>query len=208
VTGKPVSTASRVAPGARFAAPGPRGAGVCWAALTLAGCGNRRGTARRWRRSPCRSAARRFVSGILAQRYNLSWARKMNPPLNWSGAPGGPPRASRLLSMTPRHRSRPTIYWLVFRHQSPGRPTSQGGRSTHPARARAGPTAQVSPAYDRPPAPHGSPPRVTGLPFYALNTTLKLPTGAAAAVRMDRGSRAATIGGGGRIVVTGKPVII
>jgi len=164
-------------------------------ALTLAGCGTAGyGAPVAPRPMPVSSAA--FVSGILAQRYTCH-GEKLNPPLNWSGAPEGTKSLALIVDDSSAPIT-PTIYWLVF-DINPGATDIQEGAL--PTGARQALNSAGTAAYDAP-CPRG---RAHSYRFtvYALNTTLKLPNGAPLQA-VWTAIAAATIGRG-RIVVTGNP---
>ena len=164
-------------------------------ALTLAGCGTAGyGAPVAPRPMPVSSAA--FVSGILAQRYTCH-GEKLNPPLNWSGAPEGTKSLALIVDDSSAPIT-PTIYWLVF-DINPGATDIQEGAL--PTGARQALNSAGTAAYDAP-SPRG---RAHSYRFtvYALNTTLKLPNGAPLQA-VWTAIAAATIGRG-RIVVTGNP---
>jgi Raf kinase inhibitor-like YbhB/YbcL family protein len=164
-------------------------------ALTLAGCGTA-GYGAPVAPIPMSVSSGAFVSGILAQRYTCHGA-KMSPPLNWSGAPQGTKSIALIVDDSSAPIT-PTIYWLVF-DINPGATDIQEG--TLPTGARQALNSAGTATYDAP-CPHG---RAHSYRFtvYALNTTLKLPSGARLQA-VWTAIAAATIGRG-RIVVTGKP---
>jgi Raf kinase inhibitor-like YbhB/YbcL family protein len=165
------------------------------AALTLAGCGTAGyGAPVAPATMSVKSAA--FVSGMLAQRYTCHGA-KTNPPLNWSGAPAGTKSLALIVDDSSAPIT-PTIYWLVF-DINPGATDIQEGAL--PTGARQAANSAGKPTYDAP-CPHGRP-HAYRFTVYALNTTLKLPTGAPLQ-SVWTAIAAATIGRG-RIVVTGNP---
>jgi len=164
-------------------------------ALTLAGCGTAGyGAPVAPRPMPVSSAA--FVSGILAQRYTCH-GEKLNPPLNWSGAPEGTKSLALIVDDSSAPIT-PTIYWLVF-DINPGATDIQEGAL--PTGARQALNSAGTAAYDAT-CPRGRP-HSYRFTVYALNTTLKLPNGAPLQA-VWTAIAAATIGRG-RIVVTGNP---
>ena len=165
------------------------------AGLTLAGCGTA-GYGAPVAPITMSVSSEAFVSGILAQRYTCHGA-KMNPPLNWSGAPAGTKSLALIVDDSSAPIT-PTIYWLVF-DINPGATDIQEGAL--PTGARQAANSAGKPTYD-PPCPHGRP-HSYRFTVYALNTTLKLPTGAPLQ-SVWTAIAAATIGRG-RIVVTGNP---
>jgi Raf kinase inhibitor-like YbhB/YbcL family protein len=164
-------------------------------ALTLAGCGTA-GYGAPVAPIPMSVSSEAFVSGILAQRYTCH-GEKLNPPLNWSGAPEGTKSLALIVDDSSAPIT-PTIYWLVF-DINPGATDIQEGAL--PTGARQALNSADTAAYDAP-CPHG---RAHSYRFtvYALNTTLKLPNGAPLQA-VWTAIAAATIGRG-RIVVTGNP---
>ena len=181
---------TRRPPGARAAAA------TVLAVLALAGCGTA-GYGAPVAPVPMSVRSEAFVSGMLAQRYTCHGA-KMNPPLNWSGAPA----ATKSLALIVDDSSAPitpTIYWLVF-DINPGATDIQEG-ALLPTGARLALNSAGTATYD-PPCPRG---RRHSYRFtiYALNTALKLPNGAPLQT-VWTAIAAATIGRG-RIVVTGNP---
>ena len=165
------------------------------AALTLAGCGTA-GYGAPVAPSTMSVKSEAFVSGMLAQRYTCHGA-KMNPPLNWSGAPAGTKSLALIVDDSSAPIT-PTIYWLVF-DINPGATDIQEGAL--PTGARQALNSAGKAAYDAP-CPHGSP-HSYRFTVYALNTELKLPSGAPLQ-SVWTAIAAATIGRG-RIVVTGNP---
>jgi Raf kinase inhibitor-like YbhB/YbcL family protein len=175
---------------ARAAAP------AVLAVLTLAGCAGYGAPVAPSRMSVGGEA---FVSGMLPQRYtcHAAHAAKMNPPLNWSGAPAGTKSLALIVDDSSAPIT-PTIYWLVF-DINPGSTDIQEG--SVPTGARQALNSAGTAAYD-PPCPQGRP-HSYRFTVYALNTALKLPNGAPLK-SVWTAIAAATIGRG-RIVVTGNP---
>jgi len=165
------------------------------AVLTLAGCGTA-GYGAPVAPSLMSIRSEAFVAGILAQRYTCHGA-KMNPPLNWSGAPPGTKSLALIVDDSSAPIT-PTIYWLVF-DINPGATDIQEG--SLPTGARQALNSAGTAAYD-PPCPRGHP-HSYRFTVYALNTALKLPSGAPLQSAWTA-IAAATIGRG-RIVVTGNP---
>ena len=163
--------------------------------LTLAGCGTA-GYGASVAPSRMSVSSEAFVSGILPQRYTCH-GEKLNPPLNWSGAPAGTKSLALIVDDSSAPIT-PTIYWLVF-DINPGATDIQEGAL--PTGARQALNSAGTATYDAP-CPHG---RAHSYRFtvYALNTTLKLPDGAPLQA-VWTAIAAATIGRG-RIVVTGNP---
>jgi len=165
------------------------------AVLPLAGCGTAgQGAPVAPSRMTVNSEA--FISGILPRPYTCHGA-KINPPLNWSGAPA----ATKSLALIVDDSSAPItpfIYWLVF-DINPGTTDIQEG--SLPTGALQALNSAATAAYDAPcPTGHRHSYRFT---VYALSTTLKLPNGAPLQ-SVWTAIAAATIGRG-RIVVTGNP---
>ena len=165
------------------------------AVLTLAGCGTA-GYGAPVAPSRMSVSSEAFISGMLAQRYTCHGA-KMNPPLNWSGAPPGTKSLALIVDDSSAPIT-PTIYWLVF-DINPGSTDIQEG--SLPTGARQALNSAGTAAYD-PPCPQGRP-HSYRFTVYALNTTLKLANGALLEP-VWTAIAAATIGRG-RIVVTGNP---
>jgi len=165
------------------------------AALTLAGCGTA-GYGASVAPSRMSVSSEAFVSGILPQRYTCH-GQKMNPPLNWSGAPAGTKSLALIVDDSSAPIT-PTIYWLVF-DINPGTTDIQEGAL--PTGARQALNSAGAATYDAP-CPRGRP-HSYRFTVYALNSTLKLPNGAQLQAVWPA-IAAATIGRG-RIVVTGNP---
>jgi Raf kinase inhibitor-like YbhB/YbcL family protein len=165
------------------------------AVLTLAGCGTAgQGAPVAPSRMTVNSEA--FISGMLAQRYTCHGA-KINPPLNWSGAPPGTKSIALIVDDSSAPIT-PSIYWLVF-DINPGATDIQ--ERSLPTGARQAQNSAGTAAYDAPcPTGHRHSYRFT---VYALRTTLKLPNGAPL-LSAWTAIAAATIGRG-RITVTGNP---
>jgi len=167
------------------------------AALTLAGCGTA-GYGAPVAPASMSISSEAFVSGMLAQRYTChGHGAKMNPPLNWSGAPPGTKSLALIVDDSSAPIT-PTIYWLVF-DINPGATDIQEGAL--PTGARQALNSAGTATYDAP-CPRGRP-HSYRFTIYALNTALKLPTGAPLQT-VWTAIAAATIGRG-RIVVTGNP---
>jgi Raf kinase inhibitor-like YbhB/YbcL family protein len=155
--------------------------------LTLAGCGTA-GYRAPVAPSPMSVNSEAFISGMLAARYTCHGA-KINPPLNWSGAPPGTKSLALIVDDSSAPIT-PFIYWLVF-DINPGATDIQEG--SLPTGARQALNSAKSATYDAPcPSGHRHSYRFT---VYALRTTLNLASGAIAAATIGRG----------RIVVTGNP---
>jgi Raf kinase inhibitor-like YbhB/YbcL family protein len=174
----------------------PRAAGAAvLAVLTLAGCGTA-GQGAPVAPSPMSVNSEAFISGMLAQRYTCHGA-KINPPLNWSGAPPGTKSLALIVDDSSAPIT-PFIYWLVF-DINPGATDIQEG--SLPTGARQALNSARSATYDAPcPVGHRHSYRFT---IYALRTTLKSANGAPL-LSVWSAIAAATIGRG-RIVVTGNP---
>jgi Raf kinase inhibitor-like YbhB/YbcL family protein len=164
------------------------------AALVLAGCGTA-GYGAPVAPIPMSVKSEAFISGTLAQRYTCH-GEKINPPLNWSGAPA----ATKSLAIIADDSSAPItpfIYWLVF-DINPGSTDIQEG--SLPTGARQGTNSAGTSSYDAPcPGPGRHSYRFT---VYALNKTLDLPNGAPLQ-SVWRAIAAATIGRGRIVVSTG-----
>jgi Raf kinase inhibitor-like YbhB/YbcL family protein len=166
------------------------------AVLTLAGCGTA-GYGAPVAPSPMSVSSQAFVSGLLAPRYTCHGVAKLNPPLNWSGAPPGTKSLALIVDDSSAPIT-PTIYWLVF-DINPGATDIQEGAL--PTGARQALNSAGTPRYD-PPCPRGRP-HSYRFTVYALDTTLKLANGAPLQSAWTA-IAAATIGRG-RITVTGSP---
>ena len=165
------------------------------AVLTLAGCGTA-GQGAPVAPSPMPVNSEAFISGILAARYTCHGA-KINPPLNWSGAPPGTKSLALIVDDSSAPIT-PFIYWLVF-DINPGATDIQEG--SLPTGARQALNSAKTATYDPPcPSGHRHSYRFT---VYALRTTLNLANGAPLQAAWTA-IAAATIGRG-RIVVTGNP---
>ena len=173
-----------------------RAAGAAAAAvLTLAGCGTA-GYGAPVAPSPMSVSSEAFIRGVLAQRYTCHGA-KINPPLNWSGAPPGTKSLALIVDDSSAPIT-PFIYWLVF-DIGPGTMDIQEG--SLPTGARQALNSAGTAAYDAPcpvARPHSY--RFT---VYALRTVLN-PANGAPLQSVWTAIAAATIGRG-RIVVTGNP---
>ena len=164
------------------------------AVLTLAGCGTA-GYGAPVAPSPMSVGSEAFVSGMLAQRYTCHGA-KINPPLNWSGAPPGTKSLALIVDDSSAPIT-PFIYWLVF-HINPGTTDIQEG--SLPTGARQAMNSAGTASYDAPCPSHRHMYRFT---VYALRSVLNLPNGAPLQEAVAA-IAAATIGRG-RVVVTGNP---
>jgi Raf kinase inhibitor-like YbhB/YbcL family protein len=134
-----------------------------------------------------------FIAGTLAQHYTCHGG-KINPPLNWSGAPA----RTKSLALIVDDSSAPItpfIYWLVF-DINPGSTDIQEG--SRPTGARQATNSAGTSTYDAP-CP-GSGRHSYRFTVYALSKTLDLPNGAPLQ-SVWRAIAAATIGRG-RIVVS------
>lgn len=137
-----------------------------------------------------------FISGTLAQRYTCHGA-KINPPLNWSGAPQGTKSLALIVDDSSAPIT-PFIYWLVF-DINPGATDIQEG--SRPTGARQAMNSAGTPTYDAPCPRSGR--HSYRFTVYALSKTLALPNGAPLQ-SVWRAIAAATIGRG-RIVVSTSP---
>jgi len=170
-------------------------AALALAVLTLAGCGTA-GYGAPVAQSPMSVNSGAFISGMLAARYTCHGA-KINPPLNWSGAPPGTKSLALIVDDSSAPIT-PFIYWLVF-GINPGATDIQEG--SLPTGARQALNSAGTATYDAPcPTGHRHEYRFT---VYALRTTLTLANGAPLE-SVWTAIAAATIGRG-RIVVTGNP---
>ena len=146
--------------------------------------------------SPMSVSSEAFISGTLAQRYTC-YGAKINPPLNWSGAPPGTKSIALIVDDSSAPIT-PFIYWLVF-NISPGATDIQEG--SLPTGARQAQNSLSAASYDAPcPNGHRHSYRFTD---YALRTTLPLSNGAP--LRAVWTAIAAATIGRGRIVVTANP---
>ena len=165
------------------------------AVLTLTGCG----TAGYGAPAPPSSmsiSSEAFISGTLPASYTCHGA-KLNPPLNWSGAPPGTKSLALIVDDSSAPIT-PFIYWLVF-DINPGATDIQEG--SVPTGARQALNSAGTATYDAPcPSGHRHSYRFT---VYALRTTLTMANGAPLQSVLTA-IAAATIGRG-RIVVTGNP---
>ena len=130
------------------------------------------------------------------QRYTCHGA-KINPPLNWSGAPPGTKSLALIVDDSSAPIT-PFIYWLVF-DINPGATDIQ--ERSLPTGARQALNSADTATYDAP-CPNGYR-HSYRFTIYALRTTLNLPNGAPLE-SVWTAIAAATIGRG-RITVTGNP---
>ena len=165
------------------------------AVLTLAGCGTA-GSGAAVPPSPMSVSSEAFISGMLGQRFTCHGA-KINPPLNWSGAPPG----TKSLALVVDDSSAPItpfIYWLVFDIGAGATDIQEGSL---PTGARQALNSAGTAGYDAPcPNGHRHSYRFT---VYALRTVLTLANGAP--LHSVWSAIAAATIGRGRIVVTGNP---
>jgi Raf kinase inhibitor-like YbhB/YbcL family protein len=188
------SGGNRIRPGRRLL-HARAAAAAALAALPLAGCGTA-GYGAPVAPSPMSVSGEAFVSGMLAPRYTCQGA-KINPPLNWSGAPPGTKSLALIVDDSSAPIT-PFIYWLVF-DINPGATDIQEG--SLPTGARQALNSADHARYDAPcPAGHRHSYRFT---VYALSTTLNLPNGAP--LQAVWTAIAAVTIGRGRIVVAGNP---
>ena len=165
------------------------------AALALAGCG----TAGNGAPVPPRTlsiGSEAFAQNLLPARYTCYGAR-VNPPLDWSGAPSGT-KSFALVVDDSSAPITPYIYWLVF-DIGPGTTDIQEG--TLPTGARQALNSAHTANYDAP-CPDGHP-HWYRFTVYALNTVLNLPNGAPLLTVWSAIAAAAI--GRGRIAVSGNP---
>ena len=175
--------------------PAPRSAAAAvLAALTLAGCGTAGYGAPVAPRTMSVSSVA-FSGGALPQRYTCHGAR-INPPLDWSGAPTGT-KSFALVVDDSSAPITPYIYWLVF-DIGPG--TTDIQEDALPTGARQALNSAGRAAYDAPCPTHSHAYRFT---VYALNSWLGQENGASLQA-VWTAIASATIGRG-RIVVTGQP---
>jgi len=176
--------------------PRARSAGaLALAVLTVAGCGTA-GYGAPVPPIPMSVNSEAFISGMLPALYTCHGA-KINPPLNWSGAPPGTKSLALIVDDSSAPIT-PFIYWIVF-DINPGATDIQQGllpTGAHQALNSAG-TA----TYDAP-CPTGDR-HLYRFTVYALRTTLNLTDGAPLQA-VWTAIAAATIGRG-RITVTGNP---
>jgi Raf kinase inhibitor-like YbhB/YbcL family protein len=167
------------------------------AALAVAGCGQAgQGAPVAPQVMSVGSEAFDMPQNILPQRYTC-YGAKVNPPLDWSGAPGNTKSLALIVDDSSAPIT-PFIYWLVFDIQ-PGTTDIQEGLL--PTGARQALNSAGTMAYDAPcPDGHSHMYRFT---VYALDRTLSLPEGAPL-LKVWNAISDATIGRG-RIVVTGYP---
>ncbi len=165
------------------------------AVLPLVGCGTA-GQGAPVAPIPMSVSSDAFISGMLPQHYTCHGA-KINPPLNWSGAPSGTKSLALIVDDSSAPIT-PFIYWLVFDINPASTDIQEGSL---PTGAREALNSAGNASYDAPcPVGHRHSYRFT---VYALRTTLKLPSGAPLQAVVTA-IAAATIGRG-RIVVTGNP---
>ena len=165
------------------------------AVLTLAGCGTA-GYGASVPPSLMSVSSQAFISGTLAARYTCHGA-KINPPLNWSGAPSGTKSLALIVDDSSAPIT-PFIYWIVF-DINPGATDIQEG--SVPTGAHQALNSAGTATYDAPcPSGHPHSYRFT---VYALRTTLNSPNGAP--LESVWTAIAAAAIGRGRIAVTGNP---
>jgi len=165
------------------------------ALLTVAGCGTA-GYGAPVAPSPMPVSSEAFISGKLPALYTCHGA-KINPPLNWSGAPPGTKSLALIVDDSSAPIT-PFIYWLVFNINAGATDIQQGSL---PTGARQALNSADTATYDAPcPSGHRHSYRFT---VYALRTTLNMTNGAPLQ-SVWTAIAAATIGRG-RIVVTGNP---
>jgi len=169
---------------------------VTVAVLTVTGCGTA-GSGAAVAPAPMSISSEAFIQGGLVARYTCH-GDKLNPPLNWSGAPPGTKSLALIVDDSSAPIT-PFIYWLVF-DLGPGTTDIQEGSKLPPG-ARQAQNSQGTATYD-PPCPKGHP-HAYRFTVYALRAVLKQANGASLASVLSS-IEAATIGRG-RIVVTGNP---
>ena len=135
----------------------PAAGAAAAAALALAGCGTP-GYGAPVAPAPMTVKSEAFISGILAPRYTCHGS-KINPPLNWSGAPLGT-KSFALIVDDSSAPITPFIYWLVF-DINPGATDIQ--ENALPTGARQAVNSADTSTYDAP-CPRSGRTR-TGLPF-------------------------------------------
>jgi Raf kinase inhibitor-like YbhB/YbcL family protein len=146
---------------------------------------------------PMSVSSEAFSQNILPQRYTCHSGARINPPLDWFGAPAGTKSLALIVDDSSAPIT-PYIYWLVFDIQ-PGTTDIQEG--SLPTGARQALNSAGTMSYDPPcPSGHSHSYRFT---VYALDRTLTLPNGAPL-LKVWTQIADATIGRG-RIVVTGYP---
>jgi Raf kinase inhibitor-like YbhB/YbcL family protein len=170
----------------------PAAGAAAAAALVLAGCGTA-GYGAPVAPTQMTVKSEAFISGMLSQHYTCHGA-KINPPLNWSGAPPGTKSLALIVDDSSAPIT-PFIYWLVF-DINPGSTDIQ--EHSLPTGARQAMNSAGTSAYDAP-CP-GSGEHSYRFTVYALNKTLSLSNGAPLESAW-RAIAAATIGRG-RIVVS------
>ena len=164
------------------------------AVLTLTGC--TAGYGAPVAPSPMSVNSEAFISGMLPQRYTC-YGAKINPPLNWSGAPPGTKSLAIIVDDSSAPIT-PFINWLVF-DIPPGATDIQEG--SRPTGARQALNSAGTATYDAPcPTGHRHSYRFT---VYALSKWLTLSKGAPLQSAVTA-IATATIGRG-RIAVTGNP---
>ena len=169
--------------------------GLALALLAVTGCGTA-GYGAPVAPSPMSINSEAFIAGTLPARYTCHGA-KINPPLNWSGAPPGT-RSLALIVDDSSAPITPFIYWLVF-DINPGATDIQ--ERSLPTGARQALNSADTATYDAP-CPHGYR-HSYRFTIYALRTSLNLPHGAPLE-SVWTAIAAATIGRG-RITVTESP---
>ncbi len=169
--------------------------GLALALLAVTGCGTA-GYGAPVAPSPMSINSEAFIAGTLPARYTCHGA-KINPPLNWSGAPPGTKSLALIVDDSSAPIT-PFIYWLVF-DINPGATDIQ--ERSLPTGARQALNSADTATYDAP-CPNGYR-HSYRFTIYALRTTLNLPNGAPLE-SVWTAIAAATIGRG-RITVTGNP---
>jgi Raf kinase inhibitor-like YbhB/YbcL family protein len=161
-------------------------------ALLVAGCGQGAPVAPR----TLNVTSEAFSQNILPQRYTCH-GNRINPPLNWSGAPAGT-KSFALVVDDASAPITPYIYWLVF-DIGPG--TTDIQEAGLPTGARQAMNSNQTASYDAP-CPSGQP-HMYRFTVYALNSWVSLPNGSP--LPKVLAEIAAHTIGRGRKTVTGYP---
>lgn len=165
-------------------------------AATLAGCGTAGNGAPVPPRTLSVGSEAFDPQNVLPPRYTCHGA-KVNPPLDWSGAPSGTKSFAVVVDDSSAPIT-PYIYWLVF---DIGAGTTEIQQGALPTGARQALNSAHTASYS-PPCPTGHP-HWYRFTVYALNTVLNLPNGAP--LLSVWSAIAATAIGRGRIAVNGSP---
>jgi Raf kinase inhibitor-like YbhB/YbcL family protein len=142
-----------------------------------------------------------FLQNSLPVRYTCygEGNGKVNPPVNWSGAPQGT-RSIALVVDDASAPITPYVYWIVFDISPATTDIMQGSLPTG-AKQSLNSAGQAS--YD-PPCPPPGRKHSYRFTIYALNTMLSLPRGAGLQTAWKAIAGAAIPGGWGRETVTAK----